>query len=107
MNTHCADSDRYFDPHIETMPRDQLARLQEVRILQLVPYVYQRSPLIRGVWAEPGVKPSDIRSLADCKAKVPFIDKDRSRRFRDTHSDPFGGLRCADGPHLRGVGFTS
>jgi phenylacetate-CoA ligase len=107
MTTSRADSDRYFDPHIETMPRDQLERLQEVRILQLVPYVYQRSPLIREVWDEAGVKPSDIRSLADFKAKVPFIDKDRIRRFRDAHNDPFGGLRCADAPHLRGVGFTS
>ncbi|CAG4895777.1 phenylacetate--CoA ligase family protein [Paraburkholderia saeva] len=107
MTTPRAESDRYFDPHIETMPRDQLERLQEVRILQLVPYVYQRSALIREVWDEAGIKPSDIRSLADFKKKVPFIDKDRIRRFRDTHNDPFGGLRCADAPHLRGVGFTS
>jgi phenylacetate-CoA ligase len=99
--------DRYFDPDIETMPREQLVQLQESRILQLVPYVYERSPLIREVWDEAGVKPSDIRSLADFKARVPFIDKDRIRRFRDTRDDPFGGLRCADAPHLRGVGFTS
>jgi phenylacetate-CoA ligase len=101
------DGSRFFEPDIETMSRDQIDLLQEARILQLVPYVYERSPLIREVWGEAGVKPSDIRSLADFKAKVPFIDKDRIRRFRDERNDPYGGLRCADPPHLRGVGFTT
>lgn len=99
--------DRYFDADIETMSREQIEQLQEARILQLVPYAYQRSPLIRAVWEEAGVTPADIRSLADFKAKAPFIDKDTIRQFRDRHGDPFGGLACASAPHLRGVGFTS
>jgi phenylacetate-CoA ligase len=99
--------DRFFDPAIETMPREQLEQLQEHRILRLVPYAYQRSALIREVWDEAGVHPGQIRSLADFKARVPFIDKDRIRRFRDEHDDPYGGLVCVGPPHLRGVGFTS
>lgn len=99
--------DRFFDPEVETMPRDQLERLQETRILQLVPYVYQRSPLVRSLWDKAGITPDDIRSMADFKAKVPFMDKDMIRDFRDNHDDPFGGLACATAPHLRGVGFTS
>jgi len=99
--------DRYFDADIETMSREQIEQLQEARILQLVPYVYQRSPLIRSVWEEAGVTPDDIRSLADFKAKVPFIDKDTIRQYRDRYGDPFGGLACVGAPHLRGVGFTS
>jgi phenylacetate-CoA ligase len=97
----------YFDAAIETMPRDQLIELQESRLMQLVPYVYKRSPLIREVWGAVGVTPADIRSMADFKAKVPFIDKDTIRAFRDKHGDPFGGLSCATAPHLKGVGFTS
>ena len=99
--------DRFFDADVETMPRDEIEALQEARILQLVPYAYERSALVRQVWSEAGVKPGDIRSLADYKAKVPFIDKDRIRRFRDENGDPFGGLACVGAPHLRGVGFTS
>ncbi|WP_313024402.1 phenylacetate--CoA ligase family protein [Pseudomonas lopnurensis] len=99
--------DRYFDADVETMSREQIEQLQEARILQLVPYAYQRSPLVRAVWEEAGVTPADIRSLADFKAKAPFIDKDTIRQFRDRHGDPFGGLACATAPHLRGVGFTS
>lgn len=101
------DDDRFFDPAIETMPREQIEQLQEARILQLLPYAYSRSALVKAVWDEAGVKPEDIRSLADFREKVPFIDKDTIRRFRDEHNDPFGGLTCAGPPHLRGVGFTS
>jgi phenylacetate-CoA ligase len=102
-----ASEQQYFDADVETMPRAQIERLQEARILKLVPYAYRRSALVRAVWDEAGVTPADIGSLADFKARVPFIDKETIRRFRDRHGDPFGGLVCARPPHLRGVGFTS
>ena len=85
---------RYFEPEIETMPRAGLAALQEERILELVPYVYERSPLVRKTWEEARVKPADISSLADFTERVPFITKDDIRRFRDEAGDPFGGLLC-------------
>jgi phenylacetate-CoA ligase len=97
---------RFADP-TETMPRADLERMQEALVLQLIPYAYGRSALVREVWGEAGITPADIGSLADFREKVPFIDKDRIRRFRNEHNDPFGGLRCADPPHMRGVGFTS
>ncbi|WP_414728286.1 phenylacetate--CoA ligase family protein [Zhongshania aliphaticivorans] len=100
-------NDQFFDPTVETMPRAELEKLQEARILQLVPYVYERSPLVRDLWEQHGVTPDDIKSLADFKAKVPFMDKDTIRAYRDKHSDPYGGLACVSAPHLRGVGFTS
>jgi phenylacetate-CoA ligase len=96
-----------FSDQIETLPRADIESMQEALVLQLVPYAYQRSALVREVWDEAGITPADIRSLADFRERVPFIDKNRIRRFRDEHSDPFGGLRCAEPPHLRGVGFTS
>ena len=46
--------------------------------MRLVPYVYERSVLVREVWDEAGIKPSDISSLADFKAKGTFTDKDRT-----------------------------
>jgi phenylacetate-CoA ligase len=97
----------YFDPVVETMPRDQIERLQEAALLQLLPYVYQRSALTQAIWKEAGVHPRDIRSLADFREKAPFINKDTIRNFRDQHNDPCGGLLCVTPPHLRGVGFTS
>lgn len=104
MSVHERD---FFDPDIETMPRANIERLQESRILQLIPYVYGQSALVREVWEHAGVTPDDIRSLDDFKAKAPFITKDDMRRFRDRHDDPFCGLTCSGPPHLRGVGFTT
>src|SRR5216684_3846491 len=86
--------DRFFEPEIETMPRASLAALQEERILELVPYVYERSALVRKKWEEARVKPSDVNSLADFTERVPFITKDDIRQFRNQAQDPFGGLLC-------------
>jgi phenylacetate-CoA ligase len=86
--------DRYFEPEIETMPRAGLEAMQEERILELVPYAYERSPLVRKKWEEARVKPSDINSLADFTERAPFITKDDIRGFRDEAGDPFGGLLC-------------
>jgi phenylacetate-CoA ligase len=88
--------DKFFEPEIETMPRSSLVALQEERVLELVPYVYERSPLVRKLWEEARVKPGDIHSLADFTERVPFITKDDIRRFRDQAGDPFGGLLCTD-----------
>jgi phenylacetate-CoA ligase len=89
-------NDKFFEPEIETMPRSSLVALQEEQVLELVPYVYERSPLVRKIWEEARVKPGDINSLADFTERVPFITKDDIRRFRDQAGDPFGGLLCTD-----------
>lgn len=83
----------FFDA-VETLPRDQLAQLQEQRLLKMLAYAYQRSALVRHNWEGAGVTPADIRSLADFKRLAPFMDKDQVRDWRDAHDDPFGGLLC-------------
>jgi phenylacetate-CoA ligase len=97
----------YYDEYVETLPRPDIEHRQEGLLLQLVPYVYARSALVRHVWDRAGVKPADIRSRGDFFEKAPFLDKETIRRFRDEHRDPFGGLKCVEAPHLRAVGFTS
>lgn len=88
--------DRYLEPEIETMSRSDLDALQEERILELVPYAYERSALVRKTWEEAGVKPSDINSMADYLERAPFVAKDDIRRFRDEFNDPLGGTLCVD-----------
>jgi phenylacetate-CoA ligase len=97
----------YYDERAETMPREDLERLQEARLMRLIPYVYERSAVVRHVWQQAGVMPADIRSMADFREKVPFIDKNTLQRFRDDHGDAACGLCCVGSPHLRGIGFTS
>jgi phenylacetate-CoA ligase len=88
---------RYFSPEIETMPRSELAALREERLLgDLLPWAYQRSALIRETWDAAGITADDVQSMDDFREKVPFINKDAIRAFRDRHRDPYGGMLCLD-----------
>jgi phenylacetate-CoA ligase len=90
-------SRRYFSPEIETKPRAEIEREREEKLLgDLLPWAYKRSALIQEVWGEAGVTIDDIGSMDDFHEKVPFIDKDTIRSFRDRHRDPHGGLLCLD-----------
>jgi len=71
----------YWDPLIERMPVDELTKIQEDKLKQLVRYVYDHSPFYRKRFDEAGVSPDDIQSLADVK-KLPFTVK---QDLRDTY----------------------
>ncbi|WP_312884422.1 phenylacetate--CoA ligase family protein [Nocardia barduliensis] len=85
-------SRRFFQPDIETMPREQLRALQEERVLALVPAAFEKSPFYRELWSAAGVDPSQVRSLDDFIEKIPTFTKDDLRAFRDRTGDPFAGL---------------
>ena len=103
-----ADSkERYFDPKAETMSRDEIRGLQEGKLLELLPYAYERSGLVREIWDRAGVHPRDIRSLEDFTARAPFTDKDVVRGFRSAHGDPYGGTLCVPAEDLCALGTTS
>ena len=97
----------YLDPHVETMSRSEIEALQLRRLEELLPRVYAHSALLRRVWDAAGVTPEDISSLADFKAKVPCINKDSIRNYRDEFGDPYGGLRIVGDAEIETVGFTS
>jgi len=100
-------TDRYFEPDAETMPRDRLEALQEEKLLgDLLPWAYARSPLVRSTWDAAGVTIDDVKTMDDFREKVPFVDKDAIRRFRDVGGDRYGGLLCVD-PLRAGGPFTA
>lgn len=98
---------KFVDEAVETMPREHLERLQEARLMRMIEFAYANAPLIRQTWERAGVRPADIRSLGDFHEKVPFIDKDTIREFRDAHGDACGGLKAIGDDELRVVASTS
>ena len=68
----------------ETLPREALEALQLERLQETVSRVYAKVPAYRKKMDEAGVRPEDIRSLADL-AKLPFVTK---QDMRDNY--PFG-----------------
>jgi phenylacetate-CoA ligase len=61
----------YWDQKIETLDRPALERLQLQRLQETVRRVGDRVPFYRQKFAEAGLQPGDIRSLADLR-RLPF-----------------------------------
>jgi phenylacetate-CoA ligase len=78
-------SDIYmFDRAAETMPRDALSGLQTRRLKHTLQHAYANVPAVRRKFDEAGVKPDDLKTLADI-ARFPFTLK---TDLRDNY--PFG-----------------
>jgi phenylacetate-CoA ligase len=75
---------RYFEPALETMPREPLAALQLARLRDTVRNAYDHVPLHRARLDAAGLRPDDIRTLADVQ-RLPFTVKSD---LRDHY--PFG-----------------
>lgn len=73
-----------FDMDIETLPREDLEALQLKRLKTLCERVYANVAFYRRAFDEAGVKPADIKSLADVRY-LPFTEKQDLRNHY-----PFG-----------------
>ena len=65
---------RYYQPEIETMPRDQLRALQSERLVAQVKHVWNDMPYYRKKMEEAGVTPDKIHGVEDLH-KLPFLTK--------------------------------
>ncbi|MCL2644739.1 MAG: phenylacetate--CoA ligase, partial [Betaproteobacteria bacterium] len=74
----------YFNPGIETAPREDIRRIQLEKLRQQAIWAFERVLWYRERFLELGVRPEDIRSLEDVR-RLPFTDK---QALRDTY--PFG-----------------
>jgi phenylacetate-CoA ligase len=79
-----ADLNFMFDRAAETMPRAELAALQLSRLRTQLRYAYDKVPHIRAKFDAAGVRPDQLKSLADIR-RFPFTTK---ADMRDTY--PFG-----------------
>ena len=68
----------YYQPEIETMPLEELQKLQSERLVEQVKHVYANVPYYREKMDKMGVKPEDIKGIEDLH-KLPFITKDDLR----------------------------
>lgn len=76
--------DRFWNPKIEKMSRDELHALQSERLVQTVNRVYKNVPYYRAKMQAIGLLPEDIHSIDDLD-KLPFTTK---QDLRETY--PFG-----------------
>ena len=72
------------EPEVETMPREELQKLQLERLQEKVRDVYEKVPFYQRTFKEKGINPGDINTLEDL-TRIPFTSK---LDFRDNY--PFG-----------------
>ncbi|MBQ2251812.1 MAG: phenylacetate--CoA ligase [Clostridia bacterium] len=76
----------YYQSEIETMPLEEMKKLQSEKLVKQVKHVYENVEYYRNLMDEKGVKPEDIKGIDDL-CKLPFISK---ADLRDAY--PYGLL---------------
>ncbi len=76
----------YYQKEIETMPLEEMKRLQSEKLVKQVKHVYNNVEYYRNLMDEKGVKPEDIKGIDDLH-KLPFLSK---ADLRDAY--PYGLL---------------
>ena len=77
---------RYYQKEIETMPAEDIKKLQSEKLVKQVKHVYENVPYYKNLMDEKGVTPDDIKSIDDLH-KLPFLTK---ADLRDAY--PYGLL---------------
>ena len=67
-------SQNYYQKDIETMPVEELKKIQSQKLVKQVKHVYENVAYYRNLMDEKGVKPEDIKSIDDLH-KLPFLSK--------------------------------
>ena len=68
----------FFQPEIETMPVEEIKKLQSERLVAQVKHVYENVEYYRNKMDAAGIKPEDIHGIEDLH-KLPFMKKDDLR----------------------------
>ena len=76
----------YYQKEIETMPVEEMKKLQSEKLVKQVKHVYENVPYYKNLMDEKGVKPEDIKGIDDLH-KLPFLTK---ADLRDAY--PYGLL---------------
>lgn len=81
---------KYWDEKIETLPREELEKFQENELKEILEFSYKNSEYYKEAFDAAGVKPSDLKTLADIR-KFPFVDK-QIERERQTKKPILGDM---------------
>ena len=96
-------TNNYYQKHIETMPVEELQKLQSQNLVKQVQHVYDNVPYYRNLMDEKGVRPEDIRGIEDLH-KLPFISK---ADLRDSYPDGMMAVPKSDCVRIHSTSGTT
>ncbi|OAT85264.1 phenylacetate--CoA ligase family protein [Desulfotomaculum copahuensis] len=85
--------DLYWNPYLETMPREMLRNLQLKKFKRILKWGYENSGLYRRLYDQAGLTPEDIKTWDDV-AGVPMLEKEHYRSAQAKEPWPYGDSLC-------------
>lgn len=83
----------YWNPYLETLPAEKLQALQLRKFQRIFQWAYDRSRFHRRLYDEAGIRPEDIRTLADIR-RVPKVEKSMMQAIQRKPPFPYGDALC-------------
>jgi phenylacetate-CoA ligase len=83
--------EQYWNPVMETLPREKMQRFQLEKFKKILNWAYQNSPFYRSLYKEAGLEPGDIKTLDDIR-KVPKTEKAMLREAQGKEPYPYGTI---------------
>ena len=83
----------YWNPYLETLPREKLEKLQLKKFQRIFKWAYENSKFHRALYNKVGIEPQDIKTLEDVKL-VPKVEKSMMRDVQRKDPFPYGDALC-------------
>ncbi len=83
----------YWNPVLETLPREKIRRLQLKKFRKIFQWAYDHSKFHRKLYNDAGIKPDDIRSFEDIR-RIPTVEKSMMRDIQGKDPFPYGDALC-------------
>jgi phenylacetate-CoA ligase len=102
---------KFWNEAAETMPRDELKKLQWKKLKKQMRYIYDKSELYRNKFREAGTHPDKIKSIEEFRELPIFMnkltDRDTQEVTRKKYGHPFGEYLCVEPKDVRAIHSTS
>jgi phenylacetate-CoA ligase len=87
------DRGEYWNPILETLPREKLEQLQLMKFKEIFSWAYQHSKFYHQLYRAAGIEPGDIQTFDDIR-RVPKIEKAMLRDVQGKEPYPYGDILC-------------
>ena len=84
-------TEKYWNPILETLPREKLQQLQLRKFQNILKWAYENSPFYHSLYQSAGLEPGDIKTLDDIR-KVPKTEKSMLRAAQGIEPFPYGSI---------------
>jgi phenylacetate-CoA ligase len=85
------ETEQYWNPILETLPREKLVELQLKKFKSIFNWAYEHSKFYHKLYAEAGIEPGDIRTFEDIR-KIPKVEKSMMRAIQGKEPYPYGDM---------------